>query len=236
MRQITVFLFIFIFFTTVNGQELKNVYQVSGLGADERVFKELDIKGARIHNIKWVTPRKKDDLVSYTHRLIPQIDTTRDVYLIGVSFGGIIAQELCRQIKVKKVIIISSAKTREEMNHGFDWMYTLQLPRIFPASFIKKGVESRADYFFETRNAEESKLVHDILKDTDAHFLKWSLKAMVKWDPKPLQQKVVHIHGTADRVFPAQAIHDYIPIEGGTHLMIVNRAKEISRIVNDALR
>ncbi|MGK6351614.1 hypothetical protein [Parapedobacter sp. DT-150] len=41
----------------------------------------------------------------------------------------------------------------------------------------------------------------------------------------------VHIHGTADRILPFRFVKaDYV-IPGGSHLMVVNRAKEISDII-----
>jgi hypothetical protein len=49
------------------------------------------------------------------------------------------------------------------------------------------------------------------------------------WNPeRPLPTNLVHIHGTADRIFPARYVKPDVWINGGGHFMIVSRAAEIS--------
>ena len=44
------------------------------------------------------------------------------------------------------------------------------------------------------------------------------------------------IHGDADLILPIKPLKPPHVIKGGTHLMIVNRAAEISVIINEALK
>ena len=87
------------------------VYFISGLGADERVFQFLDLSKIEHQFIQWNEPQKKESLSSYCKKLTEQIDLKQEIILIGISFGGIIAQEISKIIECKKVIIISSVKT-----------------------------------------------------------------------------------------------------------------------------
>jgi len=45
----------------------------------------------------------------------------------------------------------------------------------------------------------------------------------------------VHIHGDQDRIFPIKNIKPDYVIKGGTHMMVWNRADEISAIINGLL-
>jgi len=72
------------------------VYFISGLGADERVFQFLDLSEIEHRFIKWNVPQKNESLPSYCKRLTEQINVQQEVILIGISFGGMIAQEITK--------------------------------------------------------------------------------------------------------------------------------------------
>jgi thioesterase domain-containing protein len=88
----------------------KELYIFSGLGADERVFQRLSFYGFRTTFVKWIVPLKKEKIEDYATRILDQI-TTVNPTLIGLSFGGLIAVEVAKQIETDKVILIASAKT-----------------------------------------------------------------------------------------------------------------------------
>ena len=84
---------------------MKKLFLFSGLGADKRVFDFLDFGKHLLHHIEWVKPLPDDTLPSYARRLLPQI-TEENPTLVGVSFGGMIALEISKLIRVQKVILI----------------------------------------------------------------------------------------------------------------------------------
>lgn len=66
---------------------MKSVYIFSGLGTDERVFKNIDLAGFNKVFIKWDTPQKDESIENYSRRLSRQITLHRPVF-IGLSYGG----------------------------------------------------------------------------------------------------------------------------------------------------
>lgn len=86
------------------------LYLIGGLGADERVFRYLDIKN-ETQVIKWINPKSKEELKHYANRLLEQINQNEDFGLLGVSFGGIVAIELAKLAHPQKLILISSVET-----------------------------------------------------------------------------------------------------------------------------
>ena len=60
--------------------------------------------------------------------------------------------------------------------------------------------------------------------------MKWAIEEMMRWKGGAPNPAVVHIHGDKDRIFPIGRIKNAITIAGGSHFMIVNRAKEISSL------
>lgn len=77
---------------------MKKVYILSGLGADERVFKYLDFKDLDITFVQWIKPKPHEKLMDYVERLREQIKQDNPI-LIGLSFGGIVAAELAKIIR-----------------------------------------------------------------------------------------------------------------------------------------
>jgi pimeloyl-ACP methyl ester carboxylesterase len=209
---------------------MKTVYYISGLGADERVFKFLELKDVNEKLIRWVPPQRQELLSDYCKRLVSQIDLNDEIVLVGVSFGGIVAQEIAKHIKVRKVIVISSVKSPDE----FDWKLrvarVLKLHRLVPSRILKWANLITADYYFGTRSKAESDLLKLIIKDTDTTFMRWAINAIMSWRCDS-STKLVHIHGSNDRIFPIGKIKGATVIDGGGHFMIVNRAKEISELV-----
>ena len=90
------------------------LYILSGLGADEKVFQRLDFSGVSVTFIKWLPSQAEESIGDYASRLLPQITTPHPI-LLGLSFGGMVAIEIAKQIDTEKVILISSAKTKNEI-------------------------------------------------------------------------------------------------------------------------
>ncbi|TCC93568.1 alpha/beta hydrolase [Pedobacter frigiditerrae] len=212
------------------------VYFISGLGADERVFQFLDLSKIEHRFIKWNKPRKNESLFNYCQELTEQIDKTKEVILIGISFGGIIAQEILKILACKKVIIISSVKSKSEFSWQLKLASRLQIHKIAPLWLLTLSNLLTADYYFDTKSKEESKLLHQIIKDTNPNFLVWAIHQIMNWDNDKHSENLIHIHGTSDKIFPIKNIQNAIEIPNGGHFMIVNKASQIERLIFDSIK
>ncbi|MBY0427145.1 MAG: alpha/beta hydrolase [Cytophagales bacterium] len=212
------------------------LYFVSGLGADERVFQFLELPGFEQVHIHWVPTTVGESLGEYCKKLSQQIDILDDIVLIGVSFGGLVVQELAKIVPAKKVIIISSLKSVNEFGWDFKLLRWIRLDRLIPTS--RRALEKThgvTESMFGVKTVNERKILREILHDIDPQFLKWAVGAMMEWKQKIPIQGLIHIHGTNDKVFPSKHLRDFIPVEGGGHLMLLNRAHEISKIIKEQL-
>ncbi len=214
---------------------MQKVYFVSGLGADERVFADIKLAPSlQVVHIHWIRPFPSEPLSHYVKRLISdQIDTTGPVCLVGLSFGGIICQEIAKQIPCRKVVIISSVKSYREMSLSFRILRKMRLDKVFPISFLKFANQLTAGYFFSPESEEEVKLLHQIIDDTDWVFSKWAIGELMRWKQETPPENILHLHGTEDRIFPVSSIKNYAPLPGG-HFMVLGRATEVSRLLNEA--
>jgi pimeloyl-ACP methyl ester carboxylesterase len=125
------------------------------VGASERIFSRLSPKQAEIVPLKWLRPERREDIHSYARRLAVQIDTSRPFWLLGVSFGGMVAIELSRFLAPDRIVLVSSVKNRAELpwygrflgTLGAQRLVAMPLARFFvaPGSYLL-GIETEEDY------------------------------------------------------------------------------------------
>jgi len=213
---------------------LNDIYFVSGLGADERVFRLLKFEGYQPVHIHWVTPERNEPIEQYAKRLATQIKSD-DPIIVGLSFGGMIAVEIAKQIQAQTVILISSAKTQAEIPPYFKMFRWLPLHRIIPFKALLWLTYWLVSWFFSPESREESKFLRSILVDTDSHFLHWALHKVVTWNNQTCLDCLYHLHGTSDRIFPIRYVDPDYTLEHGGHFMIVNRAAKISTLIEQVI-
>jgi pimeloyl-ACP methyl ester carboxylesterase len=197
---------------------MREIYLLSGLGADKRVF-------------DWIDPTDNESIESYAKRLLGQIKTERPT-IIGVSFGGMVTVEIAKQIETDKVILISSAKTRSDIPLYFKIVGQFRLNKLVPTR-IFKSVNGLTYWFFGTATKKENELLKNIIKETDNRFLKWAIDKIVNWRNTTLMTNLTHIHGTDDKILPYKSAD--AKVSNGGHLMIVNKGKEISGLLRQIL-
>lgn len=212
---------------------VKKLYIFSGLGADERIFRFLDLSGYDVSFIKWITPLKKEPIESYAKRLIEQITTPRPI-LIGLSFGGMMAIEVGKIIDTEKIIIISSAQTGRSLPFLYRMAGALNLHKLVPHKIFQHP-NFLFNWLFSAKTEREKKLLAEILPDTDLSFIKWAVNAILHWKNETKHPHLVHIHGDADRLLPARKGSYDVNVIGGGHLMIASKADEMSRVLRELI-
>lgn len=215
-------------------KEQKTVYLFSGIGADSSIFMNLKLPGYHKVYITWIPALPNESLTQYAGRIKSQI-TVENPYIIGLSFGGIMAVEVSKQITVKKMVLISSVRTKSELNRRQFFFMKMGLYRIIPGSLIKRTNFITYRYF-GARSPEDKKALTKLLLDTDVAFFRWALRGIAYWDNKEAPERTIQIHGTADRVITTRRVHPDYRIKGGGHLMILNKADTISKIITHYFR
>ncbi len=209
---------------------MKKVYFISGLGADERAFSKLELPGINPHYIQWQIPTHNETIVDYAARLRQEI-TEPDPILVGLSFGGMMAVEIAKQISCKKIILISSIKHRNEKPVLFNLSAAAGLHKLLPMASFSKPNRLLYYFFGVHQNKRAKELMDELLVYMHPDYLRWSVNQIVNWQNQYIPPHLVHIHGTADKVLPAEKVKADFLIENGSHFMVWTRAREISAIL-----
>ncbi|WP_338768749.1 hypothetical protein WAF17_08440 [Bernardetia sp. ABR2-2B] len=212
------------------------IYLFSGLGADKSVFDNLSFLKEKKHRfIEWEKP-KTDNLEEYALQLSSQINTTKKVVLIGVSFGGMLVSELSKHIKTEKNILISSASNPNEIPFLYKLFGKLKLYYFIPTFLLNKPNKLLSFAFGVTskKYRKEEKQLYQIIRNSNPTFAKSFIKMILNWennDKKIISDVIFKIHGTNDLVIPfstkkLNATH--FMIEDGGHFMILTHSDEVN--------
>jgi len=210
------------------------VYFISGLGADSRVFHHIRLADEHeMVHLHWIEPVGDETLGSYAERLAKKIDRTEPFALVGLSMGGMIAAEISQRYNPVSTIIISSIPCSLHLPTFFKWAGKLKLHKVVPASLFKAS--SLAKRSFTNESKEDKILIKQIIRESDNKFIQWAMGAIITWDMQQVPSSYIHIHGTSDELLPAKYTHPTHFINKGGHLLIMNRAGEVNRIINNVL-
>ncbi len=212
---------------------MKTIYCISGLGADEKAFSKLNIPGYHLHVIQWKLPSPKETLSEYATRMRAEI-TESDPVLMGLSFGGIMSIEIARQIPVKKIILISSVKTRKELPRWMKAAGRIRLHKVVPlrSSRLTEPFQNRT---LGVTNEEERLMARAYRRNVDIRYTKWAVHQVLTWGNTWQPGNLYHIHGDTDRMFPIKRVTPNFTIKNGGHFMILNKAAEVSSCISSIL-
>ncbi|KYG84551.1 hypothetical protein AWW67_05425 [Roseivirga seohaensis] len=210
-----------------------NFYCFSGLGADKSVFQFLEIEGVKFHYVDWIEPLNNESLEDYSRRLIGNLKLRTPYSFIGVSFGGMIALEASKITNPINVFLVSSAQSSLEIPIIFRLLERTKLYKIIPDRLFRTP-NRFTNYLFGASRLEEKKILDNIIRNIDVKFLKWAFGAIVNWVPKE-NKKAIRIHGTKDRIIPLRVQNISLRISGGSHLLIVRNANEVSGFISALL-
>ena len=202
------------------------VYFMPGLAAGPTIFENIKLPEDQfeMHFLEWILPNEHEKIEEYALRMIQKIKHENPV-LIGVSFGGVLVQEMAKIIQTNKVIIISSVKTNKEFPSRFKIARNTKAYKLIPTQLLA-DIEKLVKYAFgDNIVAKRLKLYEKYLSVRDKHYLDWAIETILCWNQKEINEAVIHIHGDADEVFPIKHIRKCIVVKGGTHIMILNKFK-----------
>ena len=200
------------------------VYCMPGMAASPKIFEYIHLpKPYKLHLLSWILPMKEESLSAYAKRMSERV-TAVDSVLIGVSFGGVLVQEMAKHIQVRKVIIVSSIKSRNELPLPMKMARTTNAHKLLPTQWIN-NLDALALFAFGKGIQKRLKLYQKYLSERNPDYLDWSIDTLVHWDQEEADASVIHIHGKKDTVFPMKYLSKpFIAIEGG-HAAIITSAQ-----------
>lgn len=213
-----------------------HIYFVPGLAASSEIFEFLQFPDKfELHFLEWLIPLSAHESIEAYAKRMSELVIEENPVLIGVSFGGIMVQEMGKHLQPKKTIIISSVKSRNELSKTLKFIQKFKIYELFPSKVIE-NIEIFSFLAIGETYKIRLKLYKKYFSVRDRNYLNWSIYNVLHWQQTKPLENIIHIHGTADAIFSFKYIRNCISVENGTHIMIINKAKTISKIIIDSLK
>lgn len=197
-----------------------------GLAASSSIFERIQLPEEQfeIHLLEWFLPEKNQSLISYAEKMAQNIQHENCI-LIGVSFGGVLVQEMKPFVKAKKIVIISSVKSNVEFPKRFKVAKNTKAYKLVPTKLFE-NIELLTKFSFGSSIVKQRLALYEkYLSVRNKNYLDWAIEQIINWERTEIDPEIIHIHGDADEVFPPKNIKEFIPVKNGTHIMILNKYK-----------
>ncbi len=202
-----------------------HVYLMPGMAANPTIFEHIKLpeKQFKIHWLEWMIPNEKESLESYAKRMITKIKHD-NIVLLGVSFGGILVQEMSKYMTLRKLIVVSSVKSKHELPKRMKLMKFTKAYKILPTQLVS-NIDVLAKYAFGETVTKRVELYKKYLSVSDKRYLDWAIKNVIEWNQDKPNKDAIYIHGDKDAIFTHSCQGNCIVVKGGTHVMVINKYK-----------
>nr|WP_321233142.1 alpha/beta hydrolase [uncultured Psychroserpens sp.] len=206
-------------------QEIIHVYLMPGMAANPTIFEHIKLPEDQfeIHWLEWMIPVKNESLELYAKRMIEHIKHD-NVVLLGVSFGGILVQEISKYLNLRKLFVVSSVKSKHELPKRMKVMKFTKAYKLLPTQLVS-NIDFLAKYAFGETITKRIELYKKYLSVSDKRYLDWAIENVIEWNQDQPNKDAIYIHGDKDAVFPHSCNGNCIVLKGGTHIMIMNKYK-----------
>lgn len=210
-----------------------NVYLLPGVACDRRLFEKFELQGHDLFPLEWPHIRADHSLPEIAEILSTQVDRSKPHVLVGVSMGGMVAQELALITQPEKVILISSVTGPQE------WPALLHASRRFRLHYLISNFTMHATWpirqWWNKGDPAIAKVLFDMAVKQTAGQIRASAGAILRWKGSQYKGPIVRIHGDRDTLLPLRFPVDHV-VKGGSHVMVLTRPREIARIVQQAIQ
>jgi pimeloyl-ACP methyl ester carboxylesterase len=212
-----------------------DVYLLPGLGADHRLFGRLELPGHALHYLDRPEVPAGSTMADIARLLASRVNAQVPHALVGVSMGGMEAQELAALTHPRKVVLISSWKGPQEMPAHLKLLRGTHPERLLSKIFMQ-GSLPVIRWQMGVEKPDEVQLLDSFLQMTSLEQLRVQISACLHWEgPAQPVPGLVHLHGDRDRLMPLSNIQGAQIVKGGGHFMVFSHGAEVSALVAKAL-
>lgn len=201
----------------------RTIYLFPGLDKEFPIFGRISENLAGSIIVDYPAPYLKEPLSDYARRIADSL--TANSVLIGVSFGGILAQEVSKILNPKGCIVIASVKEPRELPPSF------RLARLIGGDICSSLLSVIGRTFCNVPHRIRPRWIVRLnkLSGSNGEWHRWALAAILNWTPSKQEFScpILQIHGSEDTTFPSRYTKPDILIPGGRHSLPVSHPKEI---------
>ena len=209
------------------------IYLLPGVGCDHRLFDHIALPGHDVVKLDWPAFPEGCTVQDIAKAMVDRVEVGEEHVLVGVSLGGMVAQELAVLTRPRQVILISSWTGPAEWPPRMIWAKRLGATSLI-GSFTM-WFTWPVKRLLGARDRATDKLLWDMARTQTAAKIRRGIQAVMKWKGASWKGPIVRIHGDSDLVTPLRFPVDHV-VKGGEHVMILTRGQEIADMLGQVIR
>jgi pimeloyl-ACP methyl ester carboxylesterase len=192
------------------------IYLFPGMGADRRMYPGSWSNLKPRTCIEWPAYAGETSIHALAKRIIADHRIVPDDLLVGASLGGIVACEIAKTTPVAGLVLVGSAKSKEEINRFVSMIHPL--------------IDLTPLRFAQRLSASAPGELAQMFSDSQAAFIRAMCRAIFDWDGLgDVSVDLLRIHGRQDKVIPLPKGIQHV-LNGG-HLIAMTHAQECVDII-----
>ena len=201
---------------------------LNGMTPGGRVFKRLLPLIDHYQLVEWIDPGEDRSISEYAERLQNFLGNVGDCDILGVSFGGIVAQELAPLIGAKNCFIVSSIADAKELNSLHKLLG--KLPYHLNENFLSLAGSS-SGLIANIGSAPSIRFTNFV--GEEGQWFRWATSAVLGWTPKRDHSiRYIRIHGDVDETFKKGHLYSDHVIKGATHVLALTHAEKLAEVLS----
>ena len=208
---------------------LPPIYLLPGMSRDYPIYARMAPLLEESIQVQYLVPKQNESLATYACRMSAGLDPNG--YVVGVSFGGIVAQEISRTIRPRGCVIISSVRSPQQFP---PWLRLARRLGGRNAAHLQRIIAAIASCVPTLLRAPLTQRAARVAAGA-GDWQRWATAAMLDWSGAEDLQDIplLHIHGDADRTFPIRYVAADVVIETGSHALPVSHPSELAMLIKN---
>ena len=141
---------------------------------------------------------------------------------------------------VDKVVLISSIKSANELPEWMRICGKYKFDKLLPSKPLHKIRPLKAlrpvqNYFLGTETKEEKAIANHFRDHVDPLYLRWSINQILNWRNVWTPERMYHLHGDNDHIFPVKRVNPTHVVPKAGHFMVMNKCTEINMILQEII-
>ncbi|HMQ11232.1 MAG TPA: alpha/beta hydrolase [Oligoflexia bacterium] len=225
-------------------KQVMNIVCIPGLGANALVFKPQQAYFAqRLYIPDFLKPKSQESLEAYSLRWAKQIKSNlRQPYvLLGMSLGGMLAQEMAQYLDAKALILLGSLQNPMPKQHLHQWGEKIGQALPNPILKMIRYCSPHWVAWFEGLSQEHKHLLQHMSRQIEIDFYKWQAQAAAAWIKTGFQGEypcpVFRAHGGRDTVvyLDKELGPEDLFLPKARHLINLSHAQQINAYIEQCI-
>ena len=208
---------------------------LSGLGADGRLFREIDCPGVELVTPPHLEPFEGEALSAYARRVAERWGLAPEDAVGGASFGGMVAAEIESHRPAAALVLIGSSVSPRSIAAPLALIERASRAVADAAVRYAFRIDPRVVALVESLPPANRALLMEMFRATPLAVLRRGAAMIFRWTGASPRCAIHRIHGDRDRIIGARPTEVDVLVPGGGHLLPFSHPREVSAFIGRTL-